>query len=670
MSENLNIYINRLIHENSPYLLQHAHNPVDWFAWGEEALEKAKSENKLILVSVGYAACHWCHVMAHESFENSEIADLMNANFVCIKVDREERPDIDKIYMNAVQLISRQGGWPLNCFCLPDAQPVWGGTYFRPEQWLQILENLTISFKTQPEKFKQAALEIKKGILNSELISRKLTNENFRFKDLQNAVEKYKNNFDTKFGGTVRAPKFPMPVSLNFLIDFAFYSKDETISEHVDLTLTEMARGGIYDQIGGGFARYSTDEKWLVPHFEKMLYDNAQLIRLYSKAFQQNPNPIYKKTVFETIEFCEHELLSQENAFYSSLDADSAGEEGLFYVWTKSEIDEILGSDSDFFCEYFGINESGNWENGKNILHISSDISKQYNIDENSISKVLENSCSKLLKIRNKKIRPALDDKILTSWNALMISAYCEAFEAFGEISFLEKAKKTSEFILHKQITKDFQLYRNYKNGKSTINGFLDDYSFTIEAFINLYQTTSNEKYLLIAKNFQDYIFTRFYDSETGMFFYTSDIDKVIVTRKFEVDDNVIPSSNSVTARNLYLLGLYFYDEKYSRTSLQMCTNIKENVYRNPGYFAGWASLSLWFSNPPFEVVIIGSDAVKFQNHLKSKFRPNTVFAISEQPSELPIFKDRFVNGKTAFYICRNHICQFPVFSISKPKIF
>ncbi len=659
-SDNSQNHTNRLIHESSPYLLQHAHNPVNWFAWSEEALEKARNENKLILVSVGYAACHWCHVMAHESFENEEIAAQMNRDFVCIKIDREERPDIDKIYMNAVQLITGQGGWPLNCFALPDGSPVWGGTYFRPEQWKQILESLTISYKTQPERFEQSAAEIKQGIINSDLISKNTESIDFSFEKLQNAVDNYKTHFDMKFGGTRNAPKFPLPVSLNFLIDYLFYTKDDTIQKYLSVTLEKMACGGIYDQIGGGFARYSTDEKWFAPHFEKMLYDNAQLISLYSKAFRQNPNPLYRKTVYETIEFCERELRSPENAFYSSLDADSEGEEGLFYVWNKSEIDEILGLESEKFCKYFNITEDGNWDNKKNILYVDSEIPE--------ISDSLKKSISKLLNIRNKRIRPGLDDKILTSWNALMVSAYCEAFEAFGESSFLENAKQTADFILAKQSNSDFKLNRNFKNGITSINGFLDDYALTIEAFLNLYKSSNNEKFLKSAKHYADYTLNHFFNPETNLFFYTSDKDKVIVTRKTEIDDNVIASSNSVMSQNLYKLGIYFYDEKLTEIVRSSVNLMYNNIIRNIGFFSNWASLFINFSLPLIEIVIIGNQAVSFQNLLIQN-RQNVIFtAISENESEIPIFKNRFIENRTAIYICKNHICKLPVFTIAEAK--
>jgi uncharacterized protein YyaL (SSP411 family) len=671
MNEKKHKYTNLLINESSPYLLQHAHNPVEWHPWGEEALNKAKAENKLILVSIGYAACHWCHVMEHETFENEKVAELMNRNFVCIKVDREERPDIDHVYMNAVHLINGQGGWPLNCFALPDTRPVFGGTYFRTQQWMQILEALSDSFKNDPESFEHTADEIHRGIILSSLIPEKSDTESFHFEDLQTSVENYKPFLDMIEGGTIRAPKFPMPVSLNFLIDYTFYAGDNTIENYTELTLKKMAEGGIYDQIGGGFARYSTDEQWLVPHFEKMLYDNAQLVSLYSRAYLRNPDQLYKKTLYQTLSFLEAELSSPENAFYSSLDADSEGEEGRFYVWEKSEIDSLLDSDSGILCSYYNVSEKGNWEDGKNILHINSSIpelSNKFHIDEDTAMKKIKRASSILLQARNKKVRPGLDDKILTSWNALMISAYCEAYRACEDQSFLSKAEKTADFILKKQASPDFRLNRIYKNGSSSINGFLDDYALTIEAFLNLYRSSAKEKYLLIAGDFQEYAITHFYDDKTGMFYYTSDIDSVIITKKYELDDNVIPSSNSVTARNLYMLGFYFYNEGYTDIAQRMFSNVRESILNNIGYFANWASLSLQISIPPFELVIIGEKAAEFRSELLKKFRPDMLIAVSEKESSLPVFKDRFVNGKTAIYVCRDHRCSMPVFSIEEAE--
>lgn len=672
MKESKHKYTNRLINESSPYLLQHAHNPVDWHPWGEEALNKAKAENKLILISIGYAACHWCHVMEHETFENEKAAELMNRNFVCIKVDREERPDIDQVYMNAVQLINGQGGWPLNCFAMPDARPVFGGTYFRTQHWMQILEALSDSFKNDPESFEHTAGEIHRGIISSSLITEKSDTENFEFEDLQNSIEEHKQYLDMISGGTIRAPKFPMPVSLNFLIDYAFYSGDNTIKSYTALTLKKMAEGGIYDQIGGGFARYSTDEHWFVPHFEKMLYDNAQLVSLYSKAFRLNPDPLYRKTVYQTINFLEREMRSPENAYYSSFDADSEGEEGLFYVWEKSEIDSLLGSDSKIFCRYYGVAEHGNWEDNKNILHVNlslSELSNEFSIDKDTAAEKIEKASSLLLQARNKKVRPGLDDKILSSWNALLISAYCEACNAFEDKKFLAKAEETADFILTKQTSSDFRLSRIYKNGKSSINGFLDDYALTIEALLKLYESSADKKYLSAAEKFQEYLMAHFFDEKSGMFYYTSDIDPVIITRKFELDDNVIPSSNSVTAKNLYMLGFYFYNEKYTDTALKMISKVRENILSNIGYFSNWASLYIHHAIPPFEVIITGEKAIDFRSELQKEFRPYMLIAVSKNESDLAVFKERSVKGKTAIYVCRDRTCSMPVFSVEEAEL-
>ncbi|MCP4551453.1 MAG: thioredoxin domain-containing protein, partial [Bacteroidetes bacterium] len=501
-------FTNHLINESSPYLLQHAHNPVNWYPWGTEALEKAKRENKLIIISIGYAACHWCHVMEHESFEDEEVAKFMNNNFIAIKIDREERPDIDQVYMNAVQLISGRGGWPLNCITLPDGRPIYGGTYFPKAQWMEMLTRVSQFIKQNPDKAEQQAIALTEGVRSNEMILKNTEEVSFKISDLNNIFDAWKSNIDYKNGGQKRAPKFPLPVGYQFLLQYHYLTKNQDALKAVNITLDKMADGGIYDQIGGGFARYSTDAIWKVPHFEKMLYDNAQLVSLYSTAFQLNKNPNYKLIVKETLAFIQRELTSEEGGFYSSLDADSEGVEGKFYVWTMSEIRNVLGDQADLIIDYYNITEKGNWENGANILLKSSKdsrISSKHKISKSELELRVADAKGKLLAARAKRIRPGLDDKILTSWNALMLKAYVDAYRVFGVEDYLDAALKNAEFIMSKVKSTNHRLHRNYKNGESSINAFLDDYTFTISAFISLYQATFDEKWLTVAQDLTNY---------------------------------------------------------------------------------------------------------------------------------------------------------------------
>jgi len=664
-------YTNNLIHENSPYLLQHAHNPVNWYPWGKEALTKAKDEDKLILISIGYSACHWCHEMEHESFENEEIAKVMNDNFICIKVDREERPDVDNIYMTAVQLIAGSGGWPLNCFALPNGRAVYGGTYFRPNDWKKMLRSLAESYKVDKSQFLKAANDIENGIKRSEFSFKQQSKQEFSFKNYKNATEKLKDKFDYKEGGFNKAPKFPMPVFWKYLTEYTYYSKDKETEKQLFFTLDKIAKGGIYDHLEGGFSRYSVDSKWKVPHFEKMLYDNAQLVSLYSKAYQLTNKHLYKKVVFETLEYIKNNMISKEGAFYSSYDADSEGVEGKYYVWKKHEIDSLLQDNTKLFCDYYNITLSGNWEHGNNILLVKDvgKVLKKYNISENELDLKIEVSKKVLLKERAKRIKPGLDDKTITSWNALMITGYLDVYQVFNDNKSLLQAKKTANFIKNKMLNKDYSLKRSYKEGNAKINGFLDDYSSTIQAFIKLYQETGNEDWLIISNELTKYTLSHFYDKSTGMFFYTSDTNHELSVRQKEISDNVIPASNSQMAINLHVLGLLFSDKYYIDIAEKMTTNIQENTLANLNYFANWASLSIHYSKPAYELIIIGKDYKIFEKELRKDFRPDILYAGSENKSEIPIFKDRYKKEETLIYVCRNNVCNQPIKTVKEAKI-
>ncbi|MFT5883597.1 MAG: hypothetical protein ACI9IP_000036 [Arcticibacterium sp.] len=662
-------YTNALIKESSPYLLQHAHNPVDWHPWGDAALSKAKSENKLLLISIGYAACHWCHVMEHESFEDSTVSKFMNDNFVAIKVDREERPDIDQVYMNAVQLITGRGGWPLNCIALPDGRPLYGGTYFPKEQWMDMLKSVLDFTKNNPEKTEEQAQALTAGVQTPAFEVIENEQNKYTAEDLAQVFKNWKGSIDYKEGGGRRAPKFPLPIGYQYLLNYNHLSNAPDALEAVNITLKKMAHGGIYDQVGGGFARYSTDAIWKVPHFEKMLYDNSQLVSLYSMAFQETKNPLYKEVVTETLDFIERELIDESGGFYSSLDADSEGEEGKFYVWTKAEFDEVLGESADLMAEYFEVTLKGNWEHGNNILlktEKPESLALKNKISLTQLDKLVNETKLKLLNARAKRIRPGLDDKILTGWNALMLHGYTDAYRVFGEERFLNKAKENAEFILAEMKRKDGGLNRNFKEGKSSINGFLDDYAFTISAFINLYQATFEEKWLMEAADLLEYVNLHFSDNNSGMYFYTSDLDPALVARKMEIADNVIPSSNSQMAKNLYVLGQYLFKEDYIERARQMLNNVKEEAIKNGPYYANWNSLYAYLVQEPYEVAIVGQEAESLRKQFDKHYLPNVFLSGGVKEGDLKLLENKRVKNKTLIYVCQNKVCQYPVTTVEE----
>lgn len=668
-------HTNSLIHETSPYLLQHAHNPVNWYAWHDEALQKAKDENKLILISIGYSSCHWCHVMEHESFEDTAVAEIMNQNFICIKVDREERPDIDQVYMQAVQLMAGQGGWPLNCFTLPDGKPFFGGTYFPKQNWMNILTQLAQMWKTEPERMKKYAEELTEGIKNSELI--KVSNDEnkdfFSKEDLNRAYKSWSSSFDNKEGGPDRAPKFPMPNNYEFLLRYYYHTDNKECLNHVLLTLDKMAFGGIYDHIGGGFSRYSTDKIWKVPHFEKMLYDNAQLVSLYSCAYQLTKNELYKKVVYETLEFIEREMTSPENGFYSALDADSEGIEGKFYVWKKAELEKLLGDKSKLFFEVYNVNDYGLWEHDNYILIRKENdeaIAARNNLTVQQLNNTIDECKKILLQERNKRIRPGLDDKILTSWNALMINACCDAYDVFNEEKFLNAAVNALNFIEKHLTKKDGTLIHSThpKKLNSPVEGntFLEDYSFAIEALIALYQSTFDEKYLTRADELMKYAIAHFMDSKTGMFYFTSDDDSLLIHRKMETEDNVIPASNSSIAKSLYLLGYYFENNQYLDQSKKMLSSVKSYFEKYPSSFSNWGILSINHLYPFHEIVIAGKDAAEKRKEISPHFIPNKLIAGSATESKMPLLQNRFNNNSTLIYVCVNNTCLRPVANVEE----
>lgn len=657
-------YTNQLIHETSPYLLQHAHNPVDWLPFGTEAFELAQRGNKPMLISIGYSSCHWCHVMEHESFENEDIAKLMNDNFVCVKVDREERPDVDHVYMDAVQQIHGSGGWPLNCFALPDGKPFWGGTYFRPEQWKQLLTNIDGLFRDHFEDIEQQANELAEGVSRQNYLLNAETENNKGTIDFVAAVDLLQKAFDSEKGGMSGSPKFPMPVVLNFMLQYSSVQKDASASDLVNLTLQKMACGGIYDQAGGGFARYSTDSDWKVPHFEKMLYDNAQLISLYSTAYQLNGKKLYKEVIEQSIEFVKRELTAPEGVFYSALDADSEGEEGLFYTWTKEEFKEVLGHYSVLGGEYYGIDAMGLWEKGRNILlrPDSDDLfAQQHFLSAEELASLTGFCRAQLLKARSKRIRPELDDKMLVAWNSLMISALLDAYIALDKVDYLDLAIQAANFILNNLKRTDNGLFHTWKNGKSQINAFLDDYAFTCEAFLKLYSITTNASWLKEAETLASYVVQHFYDSHSGFFWYSENDDKQVFARKIEIYDGVIASGNSSIAHVLNTIGIFLDNTDYNEKVRQMLSMMHDCITRHPAAYSNWASLALSVANGPYVIAVVGNEAVSIIKKLKEKNLPNTTVIGSRTASTLPYFENRYVEGKTWIYICSGTYCMAPV---------
>jgi uncharacterized protein YyaL (SSP411 family) len=587
-------YTNELIHESSPYLLEHAHNPVNWLPWGEKALQKAKDEHKMVLISIGYAACHWCHVMAQENFEDTAVARIMNDHFICIKVDREERPDVDQVYMTAAELMTGGGGWPLNTLALANGKPFYAGTYFPRKQWVEMLKYYINIDATRHDDLVKEAEEVTRGIHTSDTVSFHPKSSSVTPANLFSEFTNMKAGLDLLKGGNGTAPKFPMPSNWEYLLNLYYITHDAQALDAVNVTLHHMANGGIYDQLGGGFARYSTDEDWHVPHFEKMLYDNAQLVQLYSEAYQLTRDSLYKSIVYQTLGMIKRVFTSPEGGFYSSLDADSEGKEGKYYSWTKEEIDKILGKEAPLFDDYYHVTARGNWENGQNILFITSPIeslAQKYHLSDRALTNTLEASKAELLRTRDERVKPALDDKILTSWNALMLKGYAAAYRVFGDTSFLSAALTNAQFLLKKAAGGYPALTRNYKNDKSSIPGLLDDYAFTISAFIQLYQATFDEKWLTRAHALTDHTLTDFFDSTSGMFFYTGRQAPGLIARKMEIQDNVIPSSNSEMAKNLFLLGNYYSNEEYLGKARQMLNNVAVPLSQHTSFYSNWGQL-------------------------------------------------------------------------------
>ena len=676
--KNSHQYTNPLINETSPYLLQHAHNPVNWKAWNTETLQEAIDEKKLMIISVGYSACHWCHVMEKESFEDSTVAALMNKNFISVKVDREERPDVDQIYINAVQLMTGSAGWPLNVITLPDGRPVWGGTYFTKKAWLNSLEKMQKLYDKNPQNLIDYADKLEEGIKTMDLIEVNTNELNFIDFPIENTIKNWSTTFDNKYGGPNRAPKFMMPNNLNYLLRYGIKNKDKQILDYVYLTLDNIAYGGVYDHIGGGFSRYSTDMKWHVPHFEKMLYDNAQLVSLYSQAYKVTKNPLYEEVVKETLEYIKKEMTHQEGAFYSSLDADSVSEEGeleegAYYVFNKEELKLQLEEDFNLFSEYYNVTNYGKWEKENYVLirkKSDQEIIAEFSISQEELNQKKKNWKQLLLAYRNNRAKPRLDDKSLTSWNALMIKGYVDAYKAFQVPEYLNAAQKNGQFLINHQLQENGALNHSYKDGKSTINGYLEDYAAVIDAFIALYEVTLNELWINKANELATYTFENFFDAEKNMFYFTSKEDEKLVARNFEYRDNVIPASNSIMAKNLLILSHHFDNKKYLTTASKMLHNVQPEIESYPSGFSNWLDLMSNFQDNFYEVVVVGKDASKKIAELNARYLPNILIAGSTSESKKPLLNYRYIDGETLIYVCVNNSCKLPVSDISEALNF
>jgi len=664
---------NNLRNETSPYLLQHVENPVDWNPWDKQYLKQAEKEKKLVVISIGYASCHWCHVMERESFQDSTVAELMNAKFISIKVDREERPDIDQVYMNAIQLITGSGGWPLNVITLPDGRPIWGGTYFTKEQWTSALKQISEMYEEEPEKFISYADRVQEGI-NSLNIVESNTN-NFDNIDLDKYSKSLFESIDEEFGGFKGAPKFMMPNNLEFLLRYSFQENLEDPKNKILKSLDMMAYGGIFDHVEGGFSRYSTDERWHVPHFEKMLYDNGQLMSLYAAGYKISKNDLYKQTIYKIHEYINSEMKDTSGGYYSSLDADSKLEdgsyaEGEYYTWRKTELKKIIGENFDLFVDYFNVNDYGFWEEeNKYILtRVSSDkeFIKKNKLDEKTFINIKSNWLSKLKLARKDKKKPSLDYKIITSWNGLMISGYVDAYKAINDDIFKDEAINAGEFIYSNLLRKDGGLYHNYVNGKSKINGYLEDYATVIQASLDLYEITLNQLWIERALELSKYVFDNFSSSESELFYFTSNKDEDLISRSIEFRDNVIPSSNSIMAKNLFKLYHYFDKEDYYEKAKQMSLSVSKEFEAYPSGYSNWFDLIYSLKSNYYEVAVVGENAIEKVKKINSRYIPNKLIIGSTSENNLPLLRNRYIEGKTLIYVCVNKACKMPTENIEE----
>ena len=672
---------NRLAKETSPYLLQHAHNPVDWYPWGEEAFVKARKEDKPILLSIGYSACHWCHVMEKESFEDEETATAMNENFVSIKVDREERPDLDAIYMEAVQALTGSGGWPMTVFLTPEGKPFFGGTYFPPDEghgipsFKRVLAAISEAYKTRKQEVVRDAEQLHKR-LNEKTVPEKAEISKL---PIEVAFLQLDSSFDRINGGFGKAPKFPQPTSLELLIRIGRKQGFAQATKIVEFTLSKMAGGGIYDHLGGGFHRYSVDSRWLVPHFEKMLYDNALLSKVYLHHYQISKNPISRKVVGETIDYVLREMTDPKGGFYSTQDADSEGEEGKFYLWTKEETKRVLGEDAEAFCLYYGVTQGGNFEM-KNILNIPkepSEVASALRISIDKLEETIAKCRKKLLAERNKRVKPARDGKVLASWNGLMLSSISEAARVLGREDFLGAAEDNAEFILSSMV-KDGRLLHVWKDGTAKINGYLEDCAFFAQGLIELYQCTFNPEWLAEAQKLANIILDRFEDRTNGGYYDTSDDHEQLIARPRSFFDSAVPSGGSVAVQVMLKLFAYTGDAKFSKSAENALKSAGAQIENYPTGLTNWLIALDNLLNPPKEVAISGSLEAEATKKMLSviweTYRPDVIVALQPAGKDysqiIPLLKDRVqLKRETTVYVCKNFTCELPTTDPEKMRM-
>lgn len=671
-------FTNRLAQETSPYLLQHAHNPVDWYPWSEEAFALAREQNKPVLVSIGYAACHWCHVMERESFENETVAAYMNSHFINIKVDREERPDVDHIYMDALQAISGSGGWPLNVFLTPDGKPFYGGTYFPPQRafnrssWMEVLQSITTAYRERREEIETQATNLTEHLKTSNAFGASNTKAVFSPDKIDEAFAAVMKQADKEWGGFGRAPKFPQSFTIVFLLRYAHFTGNEEAKDQALLSLDKMIQGGIYDHIGGGFARYSTDTEWLAPHFEKMLYDNALLVSALCEAYKLTGKREYKEVLEETLAFVDKELSHPEGGFFSAIDADSEGEEGKYYVWDQAEVEALLGDRAALFSEYYDITAQGNWE-GHNIPRRKQSLSTfaaEKKLDEGALEEMLAQGKKVLATARDKRIRPLLDDKVLLGWNALMNKAYSQAYAATGNETYLVKAQDNMNFLLSHFTTANGGYLHTWKNGQGKFPAFLDDYAYLIDALLELATVTADYSWLLKAKEITGFVLKHFSDSETSLFFYTADFQKDILLRKKEIYDGAVPSGNAVMAGNLYRLGIMLDERELTLRSEALLSALVDVAVRYPTSFGVWTSLYMQAVYGSQEIAIVGEEYGKGLKNVLSYYLPHTVImAAASGDDSFPLLAQKKMDEKTLYFLCENYACRQPVTSPEALKL-
>ncbi len=652
---------NMLGAETSPYLQQHASNPVHWKPWDDSIFEQAESEGKLVLVSIGYSSCHWCHVMEEETFENDSVAAFMNENFISIKVDREERPDVDQVYMTAVQLMTGSGGWPLNVIVLPNGKPVYGGTYHTRERWMQVLSEVHKQYKKNPAKLSEYADRVAQGIAEVNLIPEPEETSGSEEISIDEAVLRWQSKWDIQWGGNAGVQKFMLPPNLTFLLNYSHLTGDQKSRDHLKTTLDRMAFGGVFDQVGGGFFRYSTDPRWHVPHFEKMLYDNAQLLGVYSKAFQLFSDPEYKKVAEAIVSFLKRDMKGPDGGFYSALDADSEGEEGKFYRWERAELQDALGGDYPLFSQYYAIDAEMEWESGYYIPFRKAsdrDFARSQNLKLQELDALKQKWRDLLMTQRGKRVFPGIDDKIITSWNALLITGLTDAYDAFGEGEYLLEAQTLYTFLKEHSYTEG-NLGHSYKPGDSRSLGFLEDYAYLAKAAFRLYQVTGESGYLRDATGLLQEIQKRFPDADSPFYRFREESD--LVAQIIKTDDGVMPSPNTEVASLLYELGHFYYTPEYLEQSKEMVHALKDRFLQMPENYAGWGRLLLRQQQPYYEVAIAGPQAVEKRAQMAQEFLPDVLLVATQNESELPLFEGRFDTGETRIFVCQDHTCRLPV---------